>query len=39
LLRWRDEGASTRELADRFRRSPEFIERVLALAEYKQQRF
>ena len=38
LLRWRDEGATPRELADRFRRGPGHIERVLALAEYKEQR-
>jgi DNA-binding CsgD family transcriptional regulator len=36
LLRWRDEGASADELADRFRRGPEYIERVLQLADYKQ---
>jgi DNA-binding CsgD family transcriptional regulator len=35
LLRWRDEGAAPEELADRFRRGPGYIERVLALAEYK----
>jgi len=38
LLRWRDEGLSSRELADRFRRGPAHIERVLALADYKEQR-
>jgi DNA-binding CsgD family transcriptional regulator len=38
LLRWRDEGVSTAELADRFRRGPGYIERVLELADYKQQR-
>lgn len=37
LLRWRDEGALPAELADRFRRGPGYIERVLALADYKQQ--
>ena len=36
LLRWRDQGASSAELADRFRRGPAHIERVLALADYKQ---
>ena len=35
LLRWRDEGADVGELADRFRRGPEYIERVLELADYK----
>jgi len=38
LLRWRDQGATPRELADRFRRGPAHIERVLALADYKEQR-
>jgi DNA-binding CsgD family transcriptional regulator len=38
LLRWREQGADPQELADRFRRSPEHIERVLALADYKTQR-
>lgn len=38
LLRWRDQGASPEELADRFRRGPGYIERVLALADYKQHR-
>jgi hypothetical protein len=37
LLRWRDQGASPRELADRFRRGPAHIERVLALVDYKLQ--
>ncbi|MBV8949480.1 MAG: hypothetical protein JOZ99_01285 [Actinobacteria bacterium] len=36
LLRWRDTGASPEELAGRFRRGPGYVERVLALAEYKQ---
>jgi hypothetical protein len=35
LLRWREQGASPEELADRFRRGPAHIERVLALADYK----
>jgi DNA-binding CsgD family transcriptional regulator len=35
LLRWRAEGATYEELADRFRRGPAHLERVLALAEYK----
>lgn len=38
LLRWRDKGASLDELADRFRRGPGHLERVLALADYKQER-
>jgi hypothetical protein len=38
LLRWRDVGADPRALAARFRRSPEHIERVLALADYKRER-
>jgi DNA-binding CsgD family transcriptional regulator len=37
LLRWRDQGASPGELADRFRRGPAHIERVLALVDYKLQ--
>jgi DNA-binding CsgD family transcriptional regulator len=37
LLRWRDEGRSPEELANQFRRGPGYIERVLALAEYKLQ--
>jgi len=36
LLQWRARGASPAELADRFRRGPQHIERVLALADYKQ---
>jgi DNA-binding CsgD family transcriptional regulator len=38
LLRWREQGVTARELADRFRRGPRYIERVLALADYKQRR-
>ena len=38
LLRWREQGVPTQELADRFRRGPGYIERVLALADYKQER-
>jgi DNA-binding CsgD family transcriptional regulator len=37
LLRWRDEGAQPEELADRFGRGPEYIERVLSLADYKRE--
>lgn len=36
LLRWREQGVPAAELADRFRRGPGYIERVLALADYKQ---
>lgn len=38
LLRWRDEGADPQEVAAKFRRSAEHIERVLALADYKRER-
>jgi hypothetical protein len=38
VLRWRDEGADPAKIATMFRRSPEHIERVLALAEYKRRR-
>jgi hypothetical protein len=38
LLRWRDQGVSTNDMADRFRRGPGYIERVLELAVYKQER-
>jgi DNA-binding CsgD family transcriptional regulator len=38
LLRWRASGASSDELADRFRRGPGYIDRVLAYADLKQQR-
>jgi hypothetical protein len=36
LIRWRDEGADPVNIAAMFRRSPEHIERVLALADYKR---
>src|SRR5262249_51288192 len=35
LLWWRDQGASSLELADRFRRGPAYIDRVLAYADLK----
>jgi hypothetical protein len=35
VLQWRQEGAAYDELAPRFRRSPEFLEQVEALAVYK----
>ena len=38
LLRWREEGASSMELADRFRRGPGYIDRVLEFADLKRQR-
>src|SRR6476620_8165605 len=36
VLRWRDQGVSTFDMADRFRRGPGYIEQVLELADYKQ---
>ena len=38
LLRWRDEGVDSDEVAAMFRRTPEHIDRVLALADYKRRR-
>jgi hypothetical protein len=38
LLRWRDEGTDPGEVATMFARTPEHIERVLALVDYKQRR-
>jgi DNA-binding CsgD family transcriptional regulator len=38
VLRWRDEGAAPSEIGPRFGRSPEFVERVEALANYKLSR-
>jgi hypothetical protein len=38
LLRWRDQGVSADEVAAMFKRSPEHIERILALVDYKQRR-
>ena len=35
LLRWRDQGANAGDVAAMFKRSPEHIERVLALVDYK----
>ena len=35
ILRWRESGADYADLSPRFRRSPEFIQRVEALAGYK----
>lgn len=36
LLRWVDAGSSMEELADRFRRGPGYLERVLTWAAYRQ---
>jgi hypothetical protein len=38
VLRWREQGVSAFDMADRFRRGPGYIEQVLDLADYKQQR-
>jgi hypothetical protein len=38
LLHWRDQGVEPNEVAAMFKRSPEHIERVLALVDYKQRR-
>lgn len=35
ILRWRDSGADYAELAPRFRRSPEFLQRVEVMAGYR----
>jgi DNA-binding CsgD family transcriptional regulator len=35
VLRWRSDGAVYTEIADRFRRSPGFVQRVETLAHYK----
>lgn len=35
VLRWRDEGAPSADIAARFHRSPEYVERVEHLARYK----
>lgn len=35
ILGWLDQGAAPAEIAPRFRRSPDFIERVERLANYK----
>ena len=35
ILAWRDRGVSADQLADRFRRSPEYVKRVEHLARYK----
>jgi DNA-binding CsgD family transcriptional regulator len=35
ILAWRDRGASTDEIAERFRRSPEYVSRVERIARYK----
>ena len=38
ILRWRDQGASFDEIATRFRRSPQFIERVVDMAQLGSRR-
>jgi transcriptional regulator len=35
ILTWRDRGLSPDQLAERFRRSPEFVSRVEKIARYK----
>jgi len=35
LLRWRESGADYADLAPRFRRSPEFLQRVETMAGYR----
>jgi DNA-binding CsgD family transcriptional regulator len=35
ILGWRDRGMSTDEIAERFRRSPDFVSRVERIARYK----
>ena len=35
ILRWRQQGADYADIGSRFHRSPEFIERVEAIARYK----
>jgi DNA-binding CsgD family transcriptional regulator len=35
ILAWRDRGMSPEQLAERFRRSPDFVSRVERLARYK----
>ena len=38
ILAWRDCGMSTDEIAERFRRSPDFVSRVERIARYKLRR-
>ena len=35
ILAWRDRGVSSEDIADRFRRSPEYVSRVERIARYK----
>ena len=36
VLKWRDDGASPSDIAERFRRQPRTIEQIERLARYKQ---
>jgi DNA-binding CsgD family transcriptional regulator len=36
VLKWREDGASASDIADRFRRQPRSIEQIERLARYKQ---
>jgi hypothetical protein len=38
IMRWREHGASFEEIAARFRRSPQFIERVVGMAQLRSDR-
>jgi hypothetical protein len=38
VLRWRDDGASFDEIAARFRRSPQFIQRVVDMTQLGDRR-
>jgi DNA-binding CsgD family transcriptional regulator len=38
IIRWREHGASFEAIADRFRRSPQFIERVVGMAQLRSGR-
>jgi len=36
VLRWREQGAAYEDIAARFRRSPDFVERVEGFARFKR---